>query len=115
MPSLSVSVFCVSHSKLYFYSVGSIRIYVYNDKNIRNISGLSLNNIYDIKAADNFMMISQGGYESLTQVEMLQFLQNNIRGNADERAYNKAIRIIGEINKKNIKNAKNATIVLLEG
>lgn len=115
MPSLSVSVLCVSESNAYFYSIGSIRIYVYNDKNIRDISGLSLNNSYDIKDADNFMMVSQGGYEALTQVEMFQFLQNNIYGRYDERAYNKAIKIVGEIDRKNVKNAKNATVVLLEG
>lgn len=116
-PNLSLSVICVSDGRAYFYTVGSIRIYVYDDKNIRDINGLGFHNVYDIKAADNFMMISQGGYEALTPMELLQFLrrEDDKYRRSDNRAYDKAVGLIEEINKKNIKNAKNSTIVLFEG
>jgi hypothetical protein len=66
------------------------------------------------------MMASRGVCRALTQVEILQFLQEEksgqkARGQLEERAYNKSVRIIEEINRKNIKDAENATVVLLEG
>jgi len=120
MPGLSLSVLCVSDGEAYFYSVGDISIFVYDDRNIRNIRGVSVNNVYAIKSSENFMMASRGVCSALSRVEMLQFLQSeNIekkaRGRLEERAYNKSIRIIEEINRKNIKDAENATVVLLEG
>ena len=120
MPGLSLSVLCVSDGTAYFYSVGDISIFVYDYRNIRNIHGISFNNIYEIKSAENFMMASRGVCSALTQVEMLQFLQEEksgkkARGSFEERAYNKSVKIIEEINRKNIKDAENATVVLLEG
>ena len=115
-PGLSLSVLCVSDGIAYFYSVGDIKIFIYDDRNIRNIYGLSFNNVYAAKPTDNFMMVSQGVCGVLTQVELLHILrEKNAYGRTEECAYNKSVRIIEEINRKNIKDAGNATVVLLEG
>lgn len=116
-PGLSLSVLCVSDGTAYFYSVGDISIFIYDDRNIRNIYGQSFNGIYRVKPADNFMMATHGVCDVLTPVDLLQFLQMdmNKNGNPEECAYNKSVRIIEEINRRNILNAENATVVLLEG
>jgi len=118
MPSISLSVICFFEDKTYFFSVGNIRILVYDNKKVKDINVLGQNSVYNsVKQTDNFAMVSQGVYESLSQVEIYRYLLQKEKkyGHSDERVHNKAIRIIEEINKKNLKNAKNATVVLFEG
>ena len=116
-PNLSLSAICVSEGAAYYYTVGDVRVYVYNDRNIRDINGLGVNGVYNVKYGDNFMLVSRGGYEALAPVEMLQFLNGEDKKyrRSSESAYYKAVGLVGEADRKNIKNAKNTTVVLLEG
>jgi hypothetical protein len=116
-PSLSLSALCISEGAAYYYIVGDVRIYVYNDRNIRDISGLGAGGVYHVKSGDHFMLVSRGGYEALAPVEMLQFLHGEGKkyGRSKEGAYHKAVGLVGEADRKNINNAGNTTVVLLEG
>lgn len=116
-PSLSLSAICISEGAAYYYIVGDVRIYVYNDRNIRDINGLGPGGVYHVKSGDNFMLVSRGGYEALAPVEMLQFLRGEEKkyGRSGEGAYYKAVGLVGEADRKNMNHAGNTTVVLLEG
>ena len=117
-PGLSLAAVCLSGGGAYFFTLGNIRVFVYDDKKIKDIHSLSRSNFYaGVKPSDSFALFSGGVGESLNQIEIYRHLLKKDRkyGYSDESSQNKAVKIIDEVNKKNLRNAKNATVVLLEG
>jgi serine/threonine protein phosphatase PrpC len=117
-PALFIAVARMLGEQAYFYVKGDIRIYSYNirEKKIKRIEGADLTEAYKVSRGESFAVASRGVYEALSDTELLSCL---IRKNSgifakQERVYEKALRAIEKVNGKNIKYAKNATIVLIE-
>lgn len=105
-PNVSISIACYKEDTLFYFTVGDIQICLADRNELKFLNGRT--GMYKIKSTDTLVILSRGVQEALNEVELLAYLSKSTD------PYEKAQQIIEEVNRKSIKSAKNATIILME-
>lgn len=106
-PYISISMVYEKDNKVYYYTVGANQIFILQEGNyicLKEQSG-----IYCKKAMDTVGLISQGVYETLSEVELTELVKQSTG------TFEKAQHIRMKIDEKKKSKQKNATIILIEG
>lgn len=106
MPYLSVSFLFAHSEELFYFTVGSNKVFIFDGRDYRPLAGQSGRAVFQKGMTAG--MISQGIQEALYETELAACL----RGKG--HPYNKAQQMIRSVREKNWKNAGNATVVLVE-
>ncbi|MSS64396.1 hypothetical protein [Velocimicrobium porci] len=106
-PYLSVSMVYGKDDQMFYYTVGANRLFVINNQDCILLEEKM--GFYKIRCGDVIGLISNGVYETLNEIELIQTINRN------ESLYEKAQKISTKILDKKKRKQKNATVILVEG
>lgn len=106
-PYLSLSFQFIKGSHLYYYSIGSNQVFLYDGSNYQLLNGTC--GSVDFGKGMTAGMISRGVWEALNEIELVSYLMK--RGHP----YEKAQRMLAGVQEKHRKAAKTAAILFVEG
>ncbi len=106
-PKVSLTITLVEEEYIYYFTVGENRLMLFDGEKL--IVQKPLMGKFRLGPRQLVVMISKGVYTALNEAELINELENR------RKPYDKAQDIIELVNRKNLKNALNSTIILFEG
>lgn len=107
MPALSLSMLFIKDGKLFYYTVGNNRVFLYDGRDYKILEERSGHAAFGKKMVTG--MFSCGAWEALKEKEIISYLEKK------QHPFDKAQQMLKCIMDKNRKEAGNATVVLIEG